>query len=80
MPRRLLALPVAAAGSWPKQPIGARFILFLYTDDHSYRTVGAYPQSYPWVETPTMDRLAKEGVRFGTPISARGVCRRARRC
>ena len=28
-------------------------ILFLYTDDHSYRTVGAYPQSYPWVRTPT---------------------------
>ncbi|MBI1311097.1 sulfatase-like hydrolase/transferase [bacterium] len=39
-------------------------ILFIYTDDHSYRTVGCYPQSYPWVKTPTIDRLAKEGVRF----------------
>ena len=39
-------------------------ILFIYTDDHSYRTVGAYPQSYPWVKTPTIDRLAAEGVRF----------------
>ena len=39
-------------------------ILFIYTDDHSYRTVGCYPQSYPWVQTPTIDRLAKEGVRF----------------
>ncbi len=39
-------------------------ILFIYTDDHSYRTVGAYPQSYPWVETPTIDRLAERGVRF----------------
>jgi arylsulfatase A-like enzyme len=39
-------------------------ILFIYTDDHSYRTVGAYPQAYDWVKTPTIDRLAKEGVRF----------------
>ncbi len=39
-------------------------ILFIYTDDHSYRTVGCYPQSYPWVKTPTIDRLAAQGVRF----------------
>ena len=39
-------------------------ILFIYSDDHSYRTVGAYPQSYPWVRTPTIDKLAEDGVRF----------------
>ncbi len=39
-------------------------ILFIYTDDHSYRTVGCYPESYPWVRTPTIDRLAREGMRF----------------
>lgn len=39
-------------------------ILFIYTDDHSYRTVGCYPQSFPWVQTPTMDELARQGVRF----------------
>ncbi|MCP4246250.1 MAG: sulfatase-like hydrolase/transferase, partial [bacterium] len=39
-------------------------ILFIYTDDHSYRTVSAYPQAYPWARTPTIDRLAAEGVRF----------------
>lgn len=39
-------------------------ILFIYTDDHSYRTVGCYPQSWPWVETPNMDALAEHGVRF----------------
>jgi arylsulfatase A-like enzyme len=41
-------------------------ILFIYTDDHSYRTVGAYPESFPWVETPNIDRLASEGVQFGS--------------
>jgi arylsulfatase A-like enzyme len=39
-------------------------ILFIYTDDHSYRTVGCYEQSYPWVRTPTIDSLARQGVRF----------------
>lgn len=39
-------------------------ILFIYTDDHSYRTIGCYPQSYPWVKTPNIDALAARGVRF----------------
>ncbi len=39
-------------------------ILLIYTDDHSYRTVRCYPESYDWVRTPTIDRLAKEGMRF----------------
>ena len=34
-------------------------ILFIYTDDHSYRTVGCYPQSYPWVRTPNIDQLGE---------------------
>jgi len=39
-------------------------ILFIYTDDHSHRTVSCYPEAYPWVKTPNIDRLAKNGIRF----------------
>ncbi|MCA9025008.1 MAG: sulfatase-like hydrolase/transferase [Planctomycetaceae bacterium] len=39
-------------------------ILFIYTDDHSYRTVGCYPDSFDWVRTPAIDRLAQRGMRF----------------
>ena len=39
-------------------------ILFIYTDDHSYRTLSCYPEAFPWVRTPNIDKLAKEGVRF----------------
>ena len=53
----LVAPLLANAAATPGRPN----ILFIYTDDHSYRTVGAYPQSYPWVRTPTIDRLAAEG-------------------
>jgi arylsulfatase A-like enzyme len=39
-------------------------ILYIYTDDQSARTIGCYPDSYAWVETPNIDRLAEQGVRF----------------
>lgn len=39
-------------------------ILFILADDQSYKTVGCYPESWPWVKTPNIDRLAASGVRF----------------
>lgn len=41
-------------------------ILFIYTDDHSYRTLSCYREegAEAWAETPHMDRLAARGVRF----------------
>lgn len=39
-------------------------ILFIYTDDQSHRTVGCYPDAFDWVQTPNIDQLAKQGVRF----------------
>ncbi len=56
----MLALGAAARSATPERPN----ILFIYTDDHSYRTISAYPEAYPWVRTPNIDNLAKQGVRF----------------
>ncbi len=39
-------------------------ILFIYTDDQSHRTVGCYEESFPWVHTPNIDSLARNGIRF----------------
>jgi len=39
-------------------------ILYIFTDDQSIRTVGCYPEAHPWVKTPNIDSLAREGVRF----------------
>ena len=39
-------------------------ILFIFADDQSYKTVGCYPESWPWVKTPNIDHLAATGVRF----------------
>lgn len=39
-------------------------LLFICTDDHSYRTLSCYEGAEPWASTPHMDRLAARGVRF----------------
>ena len=39
-------------------------ILYIFTDDQSDRTVSSYANSYPWVKTPNIDRLAGQGVKF----------------
>ena len=39
-------------------------ILYLFTDDQSYRTVSCYPRCYNFADTPNIDRLAAQGVRF----------------
>ena len=39
-------------------------ILFIYTDDQSHRTVSCYDEAFDWVQTPNIDQLAREGVRF----------------
>lgn len=39
-------------------------ILLIYTDDHTHRGVGCYPEAWDWIDTPNIDRLANRGVRF----------------
>ena len=39
-------------------------ILFLFTDDHTYRMVSSFPRSYEFAHTPNIDALAEKGVRF----------------
>lgn len=47
-------------------------VLFIFTDDQSLRTLGAYRDegARPWVETPNIDRLAHEGVKFSMAYGA----------
>ncbi|NJN05936.1 MAG: sulfatase-like hydrolase/transferase, partial [Rhodobacteraceae bacterium] len=58
-----VVMPVDAAGR-RTDAADRPNILFIYTDDHSYRTVSCYEGAHSWVRTPNMDRLAQRGVRF----------------
>ena len=37
-------------------------VVYIMCDDHSYQTISAYDQRY--MQTPNIDRIASEGVRF----------------
>jgi len=47
-------------------------VLFIMTDQHNARALGCY--GHPVVQTPNMDRLAEEGVRFENAFCQTGQC------
>ena len=62
-----IAFTVAAA---PKQPN----ILFIFSDDHAYQAISAYQHSLKLVDTPNLDRLAKEGMIFHRAMVPNSIC------
>ena len=47
-------------------------ILFVFTDDHAYQAISAYGSNRN--ETPNIDRLAKEGMRFTNCCVTNSIC------
>ena len=63
-----LASPGAAAEQ--KRPN----ILFIFSDDHAYQAISAYNDARRLIETPCIDRLAKEGMRFDRCLVPNSLC------
>ena len=47
-------------------------ILFIFSDDHAWQSVSAYNSSL--IQTPQIDRLAKEGIRFDRCLIPNPLC------
>jgi arylsulfatase A-like enzyme len=62
-----LAGPVQGANSSPN-------ILFIMADDHAWQAVSAYGESRHLIETPNIDRLAREGMRFDRCLVCNSLC------
>jgi arylsulfatase A-like enzyme len=52
----------------PKHPN----VVFIFSDDHAYQAVGAYGSKVN--QTPNIDRIAKEGVRFDRCLVPNSIC------
>lgn len=63
-------LPAAAAAGPAKRPN----IVFVFTDDHAYQAVSAYGHPLKLVDTPNLDRIAKQGVRFDRCLVPNSIC------
>ncbi|MCC6511372.1 MAG: sulfatase [Pirellulaceae bacterium] len=49
-------------------------ILFIFSDDLAYQAISAYGDSRKLLETPHMDRLAREGMRFDRCLVGNSIC------
>ncbi|MDX2306452.1 MAG: sulfatase [Microscillaceae bacterium] len=47
-------------------------VIFIMTDDHAYQAISAY--SSKLIQTPHIDRLAKEGMRFDRAFVTNSIC------
>ena len=74
--RRLAFVGLAAVLAWSAAPRGAQAvrpnILFIQADDLGYGDVSAYGQTR--FQTPNIDRLAREGMRFTQYYAGATVC------
>ena len=58
------------AGAAPAKP---RNVIFVLTDDHRYDAMG-FLKPQTWLETPTLDRVAREGVHFKNAFVTTALC------
>jgi arylsulfatase A-like enzyme len=49
-------------------------ILFILSDDHAWQAVSAYNESRHLIQTPNIDRLANEGMRFDRFLVNNALC------
>jgi arylsulfatase A-like enzyme len=56
--------------------VGARppNIVFIFSDDHAWQAISAYGDERRLIETPNIDRLAREGVRFDRCLVPNPLC------
>ena len=70
----LSALPLLAGQA--KQPN----ILFIFSDDHALAAISSYNDSRKLVQTPNIDRIAREGMIFNRAMVPNSICGPSRAC
>lgn len=60
--------PVAAQDALPTN------VVFILSDDHRYDFMGFHPNAPDFLETPAMDRMAREGVHIANAFVSTSLC------
>lgn len=72
-------LPIASLlGQKQADKVKPMNIVYIMSDDHSYQTISAYDNRF--IETPNIDRIAKEGVKFTNSFVANSISGPSRAC
>jgi arylsulfatase A-like enzyme len=49
-------------------------IVFIFSDDHGYQAISAYNDPRKLIDTPNIDRIARQGMRFDRCIVPNSIC------
>jgi len=63
----LLVAPCVAGAKQPN-------IVFIFSDDHAYQAISAYNDPRRLLETPNIDRIGREGMRFDRCLVTNSIC------
>jgi arylsulfatase A-like enzyme len=63
----LSAFSAVAAASRPN-------IVFIFSDDHAYQAISAYDDPRKLIQTPNLNRIANEGIRFDRCLVPNSIC------
>lgn len=74
MTRLLLAAFTLLTSAVAAAPAATPNILFLFCDDLSTQVISAYGEKRKLLETPGLDRIAKEGIRFDRCLVTNSIC------
>lgn len=67
----LLAMPAPVpAADPPHRPN----IVFIFADDHAWQAISAYGDSRKLLDTPNIDRIGREGMRFDRCLVTNSIC------
>ena len=71
---RLLSLAALLLTTAPALAAERPNIVFIFSDDHAYQAISAYGDPRKLLETPNIDRIAKEGMRFDRCLVPNSIC------
>jgi len=71
LPLLLAFCPLAISAEKEHRPPN---IIVIFSDDHAWQAISAYGDDRRLVETPNIDRLAREGMRFDRCLVTNSIC------
>ena len=66
---------IVSGGEDRSKPLDRRpNIVVIFSDDHAYQAISAYGDPRRLIETPNIDRIAKQGMRFDRCLVPNSIC------
>ncbi len=62
------------AGTKAAEPARRPNIVLIFSDDHAFQAFSAYNHPLKLIETPNLDRIARQGVRFDRCVVPNSIC------